>query len=122
MLGITSGLVATILPNVFYGLRDAFRALPFPPHIKPAIGGLGVGLLALVLPKVLGGGYGWIQEAIDGRLTVALLLILFFVKMLAFALTVSSGGSGGVFAPGLFVGAMLADLFQSFSICRQQVT
>lgn len=81
--------------------------IPIPPHVKPAIGGLGVGLLALELPQVLGGGYGWVQEAIDGRLALRLLLILVFAKMLAFALTVSSGGSGGVFAPSLFVGAML---------------
>jgi CIC family chloride channel protein len=107
LLGLASGLVATILPNIFYGIRDVFHSLRVPPHIKPAIGGLGVGLMALGLPEVLGGGYGWIQEAINGELTVALLLILIFAKMLAFSLTISSGGSGGVFAPGLFVGAML---------------
>lgn len=110
LLGILAGLVATVLPLVFYGLRDAFHALPIPPHFKPALGGLGIGLLALGLPQVLGGGYGWIQEAIDGRLGAALLLALVFGKMIAFALTVSSGGSGGVFAPSLFVGAMLGGL------------
>jgi CIC family chloride channel protein len=107
LLGVLAGLVATLIPVVFYGIRDAFRALPVPPHVKPALGGLGVGLLALLLPQVLGGGYGWIQEAIDGRLTAALLILLVFGKLLAFALTVSSGGSGGVFAPSLCVGAML---------------
>jgi CIC family chloride channel protein len=75
--------------------------------LNPAIGGLGVGLIALKFPQVLGGGYGWIQEAIDGRLALKLLLVLLFLKMVAFACTVSSGGSGGVFAPTLFVGAML---------------
>ena len=59
---------------------------------------------------MLGGGYGWIQEAIDGRLPLMILLALVFAKMLAFALTVSSGGSGGVFAPSLFVGAMVGGL------------
>ena len=107
LLGISAGLVATIVPSLFYGIRDAFRALPVPAHIKPAIGGFGVGLLALWLPQVLGGGYGWIQEAIDGRLAFSLMLILVLAKMLAFSLTVSSGGSGGIFAPCLFVGAML---------------
>lgn len=107
LLGILAGLVATMIPVVFYGIRDAFRALPVPPHIKPALGGLAVGLLALLLPQVLGGGYGWIQEAIDGRLTAALLFLLVFGKLVAFSLTVSSGGSGGVFAPSLCVGAML---------------
>jgi CIC family chloride channel protein len=107
VLGATSGVVASLLPMVFYGIRDAFRAIPLPAHVKPAIGALGIGVLALSLPQVLGGGYGWIQEAIDGRLGLVLLLSLLFAKMLALALTVASGGSGGVFAPSLFVGAML---------------
>jgi chloride channel protein, CIC family len=109
-LGIAAGIVAVLLPMVFYSLRDAFHSLPIPPHFKPAVGGLGIGLIALVLPQVLGGGYGWIQQAIDGRLAGALLLSLIFAKMIAFAFTVSSGGSGGVFAPSLFVGAMLGGL------------
>ena len=107
VLGTLGGLVATLLPVVFYRLRDLFRALPVPAALNPAIGGFGVGLLALKFPQILGGGYGWIQEAIDGRLAVKLLIILLFLKILAFALTVSSGGSGGVFAPTLFAGAML---------------
>ena len=109
-LGAMAGVVATLLPNVFYLIRDGFAALPIPPHFKPALGGLGVGLLALGLPQVLAGGYGWIQEAIDGRLSLIVLLALVFAKMLAFSLTVSSGGSGGVFAPSLYVGAMLGGL------------
>jgi CIC family chloride channel protein len=115
LLGAVAGLVATLLPLVFYGMRDAFAALPIPPHFKPAIGGLGVGLLALILPQVLGGGYGWIQQAINGRLTVGLLLALVFAKMFALGLTVSSGGSGGVFAPSLFVGAMLGGVLAQLS-------
>jgi CIC family chloride channel protein len=106
-LGLVAGLVATILPMVFYGVRDGFHAIPIPPHFKPAIGALGVGLMALFLPQVIGGGYGWIQEAINGNLAMGLLLILVFAKILALALTISSGGSGGVFAPSLYIGAML---------------
>ncbi len=113
VLGVTSGLLATLVPVAFYRLRDAFRALPIPPALNPAIGGLGVGLLALAFPQVLGGGYGWIQEAIDGRLVLKLLVVLLFLKIIAFALTVSSGGSGGVFAPTLFVGAMLGGLIST---------
>ncbi len=107
VLGAASGIVATILPEVFYRIRDAFGALRIPAWTKPALGGLGLGLLALRLPQVLGGGYGWIQEAIDGHLALHLLLVLLVAKMVALSLTVSSGGSGGVFAPSLFVGAML---------------
>lgn len=107
VLGLGSGVVAALLPALFYGTRDAFRKIPIPIHLKPALGGLGVGLIALWLPQVLGGGYGWIQEAMDGRLALRLLLLLVLAKGVAFALTVSSGGSGGVFAPSLFVGAMV---------------
>jgi chloride channel protein, CIC family len=106
-LGLAAGLVGVLLPEVFYLVRDGFRAIPIPPHFKPAIGGLLVGLMAIVLPQVLGGGYGWIQQAIDGKLALSLMAILIFAKILALALTISSGGSGGVFAPSLFVGAML---------------
>ncbi|PWB69580.1 MAG: chloride channel protein [Anaerolineales bacterium] len=106
-LGIVAGLIGVLLPEIFYRVRDMFQSIPIPPHVKPAIGGLGVGLLALALPQILGGGYGWIQEAIDGNLTLSLMGILILAKIIALALTISSGGSGGVFAPGLFVGAML---------------
>lgn len=110
-LGIAAGVIGTILPAVFYRTRDLFRLLPVPLWTKPAVGGLLLGLLALALPQVLGGGYGWIQLAIRGDLALHLLLVLIFAKMAAFALTVASGGSGGVFAPSLFVGAMLGGAF-----------
>ncbi len=107
VLGAASGIVGTILPELFYRVRDAFASLRILPWTKPAIGGLGLGLIALRLPQVLGGGYGWIQEAINGQLALRLLLFLLVAKMVALSLTVSSGGSGGVFAPSLFVGGML---------------
>jgi CIC family chloride channel protein len=107
VLGVIAGLFAVVLPEVFYKTRDLFKLIHIPPHFKPAIGGLGVGLMALVLPQVLGGGYGWIQEAIDGNLALKLMAILIVAKIIALSLTISSGGSGGVFAPSLFVGAML---------------
>jgi CIC family chloride channel protein len=106
-LGVIAGLAGTVLPSIFYKGRDRFSALRIPAYLKPALGALGVGLLALAFPQVLGGGYGWIQEAIDGHLAVGLLLSLVAAKTLAFVLTVSSGGSGGVFAPSLYIGAML---------------
>src|SRR6185503_2931205 len=62
---------------------------------------------ALAWPQVIGGGYGWIQRAIDGHVALSVLLALAVVKIVAMSLTVASGGSGGVFAPSLFAGAML---------------
>ena len=110
-LGVAAGVVGTILPRVFYRTRDLFRKLPIPLWTKPAAGGLLLGLLALEVPQVLGGGYGWIQLAIDGQLALRLMAVLIFAKVAALALTVSSGGSGGVFAPSLYVGAMLGGTF-----------
>lgn len=107
ILGGISGIVGVILPNVFYGIRDLFHSIPIAPHFKPAIGALCVGLIAIVFPQVLGGGYGWIQKAIDGQIFIWLLPTIIIAKMFAFAFTVSSGGSGGVFAPSLFLGALL---------------
>jgi len=96
----------------FYGLRDhVFRRLPIPNHVKPDIGGLLLGVIALWFPQIMAGGYGWIQEAINGSLTIQLMAMLVGAKILATSFTISSGGSGGVFAPSLFIGAMLGGAF-----------
>jgi len=115
VLGVGAGLVATVVPVVFYGVRDAFRWLKLRPELKPALGGVLMGLLALICPQVIGGGYGWMQEAIDGRLAAGTLFALVLAKPLAMSLTISSGGSGGVFAPSLFIGAMLGGLLASLA-------
>ncbi len=107
LLGGLCGIIGIILPNIFYGVRDIFHKISIPAHFKPAIGALFVGIIALWLPQVLGGGYGWIQDAIDGKMALNIMALLIIGKMLAFTFTVSSGGSGGVFAPSLFVGAMV---------------
>jgi CIC family chloride channel protein len=107
ILGVAAGVLATALPVVFYRVRDLFRALRIHPALKPALGGLLTGLIALAIPQIIGGGYGWIQRAIDGRLALGVLLTLAVAKIVAMSLTVASGGSGGVFAPSLFAGAML---------------
>lgn len=113
LLGLLGGVLAALLPSVFYGLRDIFRRLRIPSHFKPAIGGLLVGLIGLFLPQVLAGGYGIIQLAIQGSARAGVLLLLMFsvFKLLTLSLTVGSGGSGGVFAPSLFVGALLGAAF-----------
>lgn len=107
LLGIAAGGMATLLPETLYRVRDLFKWLPLHPMLKPALGGLCVGTLGMLLPRVLAGGYGWIQEAIDGGIAAPMLLTLAFAKMVAFAFTIGSGGSGGVFGPSLYIGAML---------------
>jgi len=107
LLGLVAGLFATVLPLVFYRTRDAFRRLPVPEFLKPAIGAFLTGLLILAFPQVIAGGYGWIQRAIDGQMALSTMALLAVAEILALSFTIGSGGSGGVFAPSLFIGAML---------------
>jgi CIC family chloride channel protein len=107
VLGVAAGLVALVVPMVFYGTRDAFHRLRLHPYLKPALGALVLGLMAIAVPQVIAGGYGWMQAAIDGRIGAPTLLLLVFAQIVAMSLTISSGGSGGVFAPSLFIGVML---------------
>lgn len=107
LLGIAAGVFATLLPLVFYRTRDAFAKLRVAPYLKPAIGGCLTGLVILVFPEVIAGGYGWIQRAIDGQMQLGRMALLGVAEIVAMSFTVGSGGSGGVFAPSLFVGAML---------------
>jgi CIC family chloride channel protein len=117
VLGMVVAVVGVVYVKVFYGMRDkVFRPMPIPGWTKPAIGGLLLALLALALPQVLGGGYGWLQLTLDEQLPLKLLLLLVPAKILATSFTISSGGSGGVFAPSLVIGgvtgAVFADLAQ----------
>jgi CIC family chloride channel protein len=112
LLGILCAAIGLPYVLFFYGTRDRFfRRLALPRWVKPAIGGLMVGLAAVYLPQVLGGGYGSMQSAIDGQLAVPLMAGLIFAKIAATSFTISSGGSGGVFAPSLFIGSMLGGAF-----------
>jgi CIC family chloride channel protein len=106
VLGVLSGVLGFVLPNVFYYTRDFFRKIPILPHFKPAIGAFLAGIIAIFFPQVLGGGYHYIEESINGELIGWILLALLVAKMFAFSFTIGSGGSGGVFAPSLFIGAM----------------
>lgn len=112
VFAVLCALVGFVYVFVFYQLRDRiFKLLTIPNWIKPGIGGLLLGLLAMNKPEIMSGGYGWIQMAIDGKLLVEVMAILVVLKILATSFTISSGGSGGVFAPSLFIGAMLGGAF-----------
>ena len=108
VLGLVCVPFGYIYVKTFYGLRDRFfRKLPIRRALIPAFGGILVGLIALWQPQVMSGGYGTIQKALMGQLPIALMFILAFLKIAATSFTISSGGSGGVFGPSLFIGAML---------------
>jgi CIC family chloride channel protein len=106
-LGVAAGVVGAIEPPIFYGIRDLFRSLKIPNHVKPAIGGLLMGLLALVVPETISTGYGWVQKAMTGNYIGWSLIFLALAKILAMSLTISSGGSGGVFGPNVYIGGMV---------------
>ncbi len=112
VLGMLLALVGVIYVKVFYGMRDrVFAPMPVPAWLKPAIGGFLLALLAVAVPQVLGGGYGWLQLTIDEQLPLKILLFLLPAKILATSLTISSGGSGGVFAPSLVIGGVAGAVF-----------
>lgn len=93
--------------KTFYSVHVLFRKLKLQPHFKPAIGGFLTGVIGLFMPGVLGMGYGYVQLAIDGKLALTAVLFLIIGKILATSFTVSSGGSGGVFAPSIVIGSMV---------------
>ncbi|HEX5504395.1 MAG TPA: chloride channel protein [Thermomicrobiales bacterium] len=113
-LGLLCGAVGLAYARGFYGISHLFRRLRVPQILKPALGGLIVGLLALRVPQILGTGYGWVQFGMDQRLlTIPLWIVLLlpFAKIVATGLSIGSGGSGGIFGPGMVIGGMLGAAF-----------
>jgi len=111
LLGLFLVPFGFIYVKVFYKTRDYFSNLPIPSVFKPAIGGFMMGILLMFLPQVAGTSYGWLQEALYGKLALGLLFFIALGKIFGTAFTVGSGGSGGVFAPSLVIGASLGGLF-----------
>jgi chloride channel protein, CIC family len=114
MLGVVCGLVGILYAKSFYGTHEIFHRLKIPRWLKPAIGGLLVGLMGLVLPACLHMGYGWVQIAMGSEanlLPLWIVLVLPFAKILSTSLSISSGGSGGIFGPGMVIGGMLGASF-----------
>src|SRR5579885_2214680 len=110
VIGLLCGLIGLLYARGFYGLTHCFHRLPLPRWLKPAIGGLLVGLIGLALPQALGMGYGWVQVSMGpGLLSLPLwvILLLPFAKILTTGLSIGSGGSGGIFGPGMVIGAMV---------------
>jgi len=111
LLGIVAGVIAVLFTVTLYKLEDGFEALKFPEYLKPAVGGLLLGVMLIKLPHVFGVGYGAINMSLKNQLPALILLALVFAKILATSVTIGSGGSGGIFAPSLFIGAMTGGFF-----------
>jgi CIC family chloride channel protein len=112
LLGVLGGLAGIAFIRVLYGTEDVIDRLWHGPEwLRPAAGGVLLGLVLLALPELYGVGYPVIEHAVRGTVVLWLLVALLAGKMIATSLTIGIGGSGGVFAPSLFMGAMLGTGF-----------
>jgi len=112
LLGVVAAIVGVLFTKVLYGTEDlADRIWRGPEWLRPGVGGLLLGLLLLALPQLYGVGYPVLEGGITGKYVVGFLLLLLVGKILATSITIAIGGSGGVFAPSLFLGAMLGSAF-----------
>ncbi len=111
LLGVLVALVAVAFIRSFYGLTDRFGRMEVPDRLKPLVGAALTGAIGILLPQVLGDGYEHIEAVLAGQGTGWLLLVVALAKILATGLTLGSGNAGGVFAPSLFIGAMLGGAF-----------
>ena len=110
VLGIAAGLFGRAYSRGFYGAVHLKHHLPVPDMFKPAIAGLAVGLIGLAFPAVLATGYGWLQRGMQNGIpdmALWMVLALPLVKILATSLSIGSGGSGGIFGPGMFIGGFV---------------
>jgi CIC family chloride channel protein len=111
MLGIAAALVAVLFVRLFYKCEDVFEKWRFREYLKPAFGGIFIGLIALYSTDLFGVGYEGVEKALAGDIGFNMLLGLLILKMIATSITLGSGGSGGIFAPSLFIGSMLGGAF-----------
>ena len=110
IIGILAGVVGLLYAKSFYGMADLFHRLPWPRWVNPAIGGVLVGAMAIAIPEVLGTGYGWVQKSLGHELLsipLWIIVLLPLARIVATSLSIGSGGSGGIFGPGMVIGAFL---------------
>jgi len=135
LLGVLGAVVGVVFIRLLYFMEDLFDRWRFPDALKPAVGGLLLGVMGFLYPEVLGlgfiprdelrlglplisnlphvfgSGFPVVEATLLGHLSLALLVVLVVLKLVATAITLGSGNSGGVFAPALFSGAMMGGAF-----------
>ncbi len=124
ILGVLAALVGVIFVRLLYWTEDLFEKwTSVPEYVQPAVGGALLGVIALAypivtqttwegVPQIFNVGYEVIGAALSNQLLLGVVLSLLILKIIATSLTLGSGGSGGVFAPSLFMGAMLGSAFE----------
>lgn len=113
LMGVMAALVGCLFIFVFDRIRTFFDDLEMPAILKPAIGGLLVGAIGIWLPQIMGVGYGSINGIMQSNLPWLFMMLILPAKLLATSLTLGSGGSGGIFAPSLFIGAAMGGIIGS---------
>jgi len=113
-LGMLCGAVARLFTFIYFYAQQIFEEkINIPDYFKPALGGFIVGMISIFLPQILGNGYDYMEQALTGQMFWGLAFLLVFMKIMCTSITLGSGGMGGVFAPSLFIGAMLGTAFGS---------
>lgn len=121
VMGVLMALASVAFTRLLYLSEDIWDGISFPEYFKPVIGGLILGVIGIISPKIgsfpraFGVGYDSISEALFGNMALKLTLSLFLLKLVATIITLGAGGSGGIFAPSLFMGAMLGETFGQFA-------
>jgi CIC family chloride channel protein len=107
LLGVVGGLVSLLFCKCLLGLRAVFKRMPARTRwFQPAVGGVAIGLLLILSPAIMGVGYEYVDQALNGGLVFSTLLFLCFLKLGATVVSYGSGNAGGIFAPSLYIGAM----------------
>jgi CIC family chloride channel protein len=108
VLGVAGGVVSAVFTKLLLGIRARF--LRFPQKtvwFQPVAGGLLVGVMGWFVPQVLGVGYGYVGDALNGNMAFKMMMLLVVLKLVAVTTSYASGNAGGIFGPSLFIGAML---------------
>src|SRR5580698_8832079 len=108
VLGVAGGLISAVFAKLLLGIRERFLRFPIKTRwFQPVAGGLLVGLMGWFVPQVLGVGYGYVGDALNGNMAFKMMLLLVVLKLFAVTTSYASGNAGGIFGPALFIGAML---------------
>ena len=113
VLGLLAAGVALLFIKTLYASEAFFDGLKWPEPVKVGLGGAGIGMVGLFFPQIFGVGYDTITSALNGQIIWQLALALVFLKIFSTSLSLGSGGSGGIFAPSLFLGALLGSFYGS---------
>ena len=115
VLGVIGGILSLAFCKGLLWLRGVFKRMPARTRlIQPAMGGLAIGVILIFVPQVMGVGYEFVNQALNGGLLLKTMALLCLVKLVATMISYASGNAGGIFAPSLYFGAMAGGVIGTF--------